>query len=113
MIQLSIYTTLGCHLCAQLEALVVTLANQEVSLHHIEISDDATLAARYGVRIPVLMDGNGEELDRGLGLDLDRLSAWLRARGWLDEAALVALTTPPENAPPVGAYQRDGRRYLG
>ncbi len=111
MIQLSIYTTLGCHLCAQLEALVVALANQEVSLHHIEISDDDALAARYGVRIPVLMDANGEELDRGL--DLDRLSAWLRTRGWLDEAALVALTTPPENAPPVGAYQRDGRRYLG
>ena len=111
MIQLSIYTTLGFQLCAQLEALVVTLANQEVSLHHIEISDDDTLAARYGVRIPVLMDANGEELDRGF--DLDKLSAWLQARGWLDEAALAALTTPPENAPPVGAHQRNGRRYLG
>ncbi|RUR33513.1 glutaredoxin family protein [Vreelandella andesensis] len=111
MIQLSIYTTLGCHLCAQLEALVVTLANQKVLLHHIEISDDDTLVERYGVRIPVLVDSNGEELDRGF--DLERLSAWLRARGWLDDTALAALTTPPENAPPVGTHQRNGRRFLG
>ncbi|WP_030070185.1 glutaredoxin family protein [Halomonas alkaliantarctica] len=111
MIQLSIYTTLGCHLCAQLESLLVTMANQEVSLHRIEISDDDALVKRYGVRIPVLMDGNGEELDRGF--DIERLSAWLQARGWLDEASLAALTTPPESAPPIGAHQRSGRRYLG
>ena len=65
MIELSIYTTLGCHLCAQLEALVATLANQEVRLHHIEISDDDALVEQYGTRIPVLVDANGVELDRG------------------------------------------------
>lgn len=111
MIQLSIYTTLGCHLCAQLEALVVTLANQEVALTRIEISEDDALLARYGTRIPVLLDDQGVELDRGF--DLERLSAWLQVRGWLDEAALKALTEPPEPAPPVGAHQRDGRRFLG
>ncbi|MCC5901104.1 MAG: glutaredoxin family protein [Halomonas sp.] len=111
MIQLSIYTTLGCHLCAQLEALVTTLANQEVALHRIEISDDAVLVERYGVRIPVLVDNSGVELDRGF--DLERLSNWLQERGWLDEAALKAITSPPEKAPPVGAHQRNGRRFLG
>lgn len=111
MIALSIYTTLGCHLCAQLEALVATLANQEVRLHHIEISDDDALVEQYGTRIPVLVDANGVELDRGF--DVARLSHWLNERGWLDEAALAALTTPPEQAPPVGAHQRNGRRFLG
>ena len=111
MIQLSIYTTLGCHLCAQLEALITALANQEVALHRIEISDDDALVERYGVRIPVLVDNAGVELDRGF--DLERLSAWLQARGWLDETALNAMISPLEKAPPVGVHQRNGRRFLG
>lgn len=110
MIQLSIYTTLGCHLCAQLAALVATLANQQVALTHIEISEDAVLMERYGARIPVLADHQGRELDRGL--DISRLSAWLHERCWLDESALDALTKPPEKTPPVGAHQRHGRRFL-
>lgn len=110
MIQLSIYTTMGCHLCTQLEALVTALANQKVWLHHIEISEDDALVERYGVRIPVLMDVDGNELDRGF--ELERLSAWLRERGWLDEAALAAFTAPPDATPPKGAHERDGRRFL-
>ena len=111
MIQLSLYTTLGCHLCTQLEGLVATLANQKVWLHHIEISDDDALVERHGVRIPVLVDSDGNELDRGF--ELARLSAWLRERGWLDEAALAAFTTPPDTSAPKGAHEREGRRFLG
>ncbi|MDQ7727166.1 glutaredoxin family protein [Halomonas sp. SpR8] len=111
MIQLSLYTTMGCHLCSQLESLVARLANQKVWLHHIEISDDDVLVERYGMRIPVLVDSEGKELDRGF--ELERLSAWLRERGWLDEAALSAFTAPPESTPPKGAHERDGRRFLG
>ncbi|MEL7611811.1 glutaredoxin family protein [Vreelandella titanicae] len=111
MIQLSLYTTMGCHLCSQLEALVAALANQKVWLHHIEISDDDALVERYGLRIPVLVDGDGNELDRGF--ELERLSAWLRERGWLDEAALAGLTALPDTTPPKGAHKRDGRRFLG
>lgn len=110
MIQLSLYTTLGCHLCTQLEGLVAALANQKVWLHHIEISEDDALVDRYGVRIPVLVDSEGNELDRGF--ELERLSAWLRERGWLDEAALAAFTTTPAATPPKGAYERGGRRFL-
>ncbi|WP_339935798.1 glutaredoxin family protein [Vreelandella glaciei] len=110
MIQLSLYTTMGCHLCTQLEALVATLANQKVWLHHIEISEDDALVERYGVRIPVLVDGDGNELGRGF--ELERLSAWLRERGWLDEAALAGFTAPPDTTAPIGAYERGGRRFL-
>lgn len=111
MIQLSLYTTMGCHLCGQLEALVTALANQKVWLHPIEISDDDALVERYGVRIPVIVDSEGNELD--YGFELERLSAWLRERGWLDEAALAGFTALPDTVPPKGAHKRDGRRFLG
>ena len=71
--------------------------------------------ARYGVRIPVLVDGEGDELDRGF--EPERLAAWLKPRGWLDEAAWSSLARelsgedePREVRP---ATMRGGRRYLG
>lgn len=116
MTQLSLYTTLGCQQCSQLEALVTALTNQRVWLHHIEISGDDALVERYGVRIPVLVDSDGKELDRGF--ELARLSVWLRERGWLDESALAGFTTLsdtvlPDAASPKGTHQCDGRRFLG
>lgn len=111
MIRLTLYTTLGCHLCAQLEGLLRTLANEPVALEHVEISEDETLMAHYGVRIPVLADASGAELDRGL--DPERLGEWLRRRGWLDETALTAWLTPPEPPHATAAYRRNGRRFLG
>ena len=65
MITLRLYTTLGCHLCSQLEALLATLCAGEYRLERVEISEDDALMARYGVRIPVLADAEGNELDRG------------------------------------------------
>ena len=56
MITLRLYTTLGCHLCSQLEALLATLCAGEYRLERVEISEDDALMARYGVRIPVLAD---------------------------------------------------------
>lgn len=111
MIHLKLYTTLGCHLCAQLEGLVHRLANDEVVLERVEISTDDALAECYGVRIPVLADHDGKELDRGL--DPERLGEWLRRRGWLDEDALAAWLAPPEAPRATAAYRRHGRRYLG
>ncbi|SDI72250.1 glutaredoxin family protein [Billgrantia gudaonensis] len=114
MTHLTLYTTLGCHLCEQLEALLTLLHDGDYRLERVEISEDEALLARYGVRIPVLVDAAGEELDRGF--EPTRLAAWLAARGQLDEAAWARLreetgATPPGTA--RGAVMRDGRRYLG
>ena len=115
MIRLRLYTTLGCHLCSQLEALLSELSSEPVTLEHVEISEDDALMARFGVRIPVLADEQGEELDRGF--DPARLAAWLEARGWLDAAAWEALQRRLDGEPPAaevkGAVMRGGRRYLG
>ncbi|MGM0982410.1 MAG: glutaredoxin family protein [Pseudomonadota bacterium] len=115
MIELRLYTTLGCHLCEQLEALLATLCDERYRLERIEISDDDGLVARYGVRIPVLVDESGGELDRGM--EPDRLAGWLASRGWLDETAWETLRrrlageAEPREA--KGAVIRGGRRYLG
>ncbi|QTF93975.1 glutaredoxin family protein [Halomonas sp. BM-2019] len=115
MIRLTLYTTLGCHLCHQLEALLARLCAGEHRLERIEISEDDALMERYGIRIPVLADAEGQELDRGF--EASRLAAWLAERGWLDETAWEALQRElagedePREAP--GAVMRGGRRYLG
>ncbi|SFT54422.1 glutaredoxin family protein [Halomonas saccharevitans] len=119
MIRLRLYTTLGCHLCEQLEALLATLCDAPHRLERVEISDDDALVERYGVRIPVLVDEAGQELDRGM--QPERLAAWLAERGWLNEMAWQALQrqlsgeTVSETArgEAKGAVLRGGRRYLG
>jgi len=119
MIHLTLYTTLGCHLCAQLEAVLAQLCREPVTLERVEISEDDALMARYGVRIPVLADAQGAELDRGF--EPQRLADWLEARGWRDEAAWQALRRrlageaeggEAEGGAPA-AVIRGGRRYLG
>ncbi len=58
---LVLYTTSGCHLCEQAEALV---RRQTARVGTVEIIDDAELLERYGVRIPVLRRlDTGNELD--------------------------------------------------
>lgn len=111
MIQLRLYTTLGCHLCAQLEELLHALANDRVVLERIDIGDDDALVERYGVRIPVLVDADGNELDQGM--EPERLGEWLRRRHWLDEAALARLGEAPTPPTATAARQHNGRRYLG
>ncbi|GKW47904.1 glutaredoxin family protein [Halomonas sp. NCCP-2165] len=111
MIQLRLYTTLGCHLCEALEALLARLCSVEYALERVEISEDDALVARYGVRIPVLEAEEGEALDRGF--EAPRLAAWLAARGWLDSDAWRQLQAPAPSAEPAKVQVRHGRRYLG
>lgn len=111
MISLTLYTTQGCHLCTQVEALLGMLANRPVAISHIDISDDDRLVERYGRWIPVVLDSQGEELIKGF--EAERLAAWLGVRGWLNERALEALLEETQDSPPKGAYQRSGRRFLG
>jgi hypothetical protein len=59
---LVLYTTLGCHLCEQAEALI--LAAVGATVRPVEITDDTELLERYSIRIPVLRRWDtGEELD--------------------------------------------------
>jgi thiol-disulfide isomerase/thioredoxin len=53
---LMIYSRPGCHLCDEMKATVLRVA-QDVgaTLEEIDISRDPTLEQRYGLEIPVLM----------------------------------------------------------
>ena len=56
MIRVTIYSRPGCHLCDEMKALVQRVAvSTPFSLDEVDISGDATLEARYGLEIPVLM----------------------------------------------------------
>lgn len=70
---LLLYATGGCHLCEQAEALIRKWP--DVTLDVSEITDDAGLLERYGLRIPVLRRvDTGQELDWPFdGKAIDRL----------------------------------------
>lgn len=62
--QLSLFTTAGCHLCEQAAALLTPITEDvPLDITAVEIGDDETLVARYGIRIPVVQFEDGEELD--------------------------------------------------
>ena len=50
-----LYHTDGCHLCELAKELV---DNENIQYNHIDICDDDMLAARYGVSIPVVAQGD-------------------------------------------------------
>jgi hypothetical protein len=79
MVKLFLYTTLGCHLCEQAEAILKPLLeNSDYQLTLIEIADSDALIERYGIRIPVLQrDDNQSEL--GWPFDADAVNAFLSA----------------------------------
>ncbi len=55
MIKLTLFSTLGCHLCEQAERVLAQIADTEaIELHIIDIASDPGLVERYGVRIPVV-----------------------------------------------------------
>ncbi len=58
MIQLTIYSRPGCHLCEEMKATVrraAAVSREPVKIDEIDISTDADLEARYGLDIPVLL----------------------------------------------------------
>ncbi|RJG48146.1 glutaredoxin family protein [Motilimonas pumila] len=56
---LILYSADGCHLCEQAKRL---LAQIGVEYRVVDIALDDDLVARFGVRIPVIVKSNGEEL---------------------------------------------------
>lgn len=63
--EIILYTTAGCHLCEQAEAVIrqVQAEQPQWRLYKQDIADSAVLVDKYGVRIPVLgVPGSDEEL---------------------------------------------------
>ena len=72
---LTLYQRDDCHLCDL--AIGVLAAARAGDFASVFIDDDATLEARYGLRVPVLRDAQGRELD--WPFDAARLGGWLAA----------------------------------
>lgn len=69
----TLYQRDDCHLCDQ--ALAVLAQARVGDLDSVFIDDDAALEARYGLRVPVLRDAQGRELD--WPFDVAALRAWM------------------------------------
>lgn len=73
-------TTLGCHLCEEVQGMIGYLLQNEPDLQVsyqfelVEIADDEELLNRYGIRIPVLVK-QGEELN--WPFEFEQLKDWL------------------------------------
>ncbi|MDX9873453.1 MAG: glutaredoxin family protein [Spongiibacteraceae bacterium] len=74
-----LYSTVGCHLCEEAEALLSAwFPHPDRALEVRDIAGDDALVERYGVRIPVLQRvADGAEL--GWPFDADAVAAWLGA----------------------------------
>jgi hypothetical protein len=78
--QVQLMTTLGCHLCEDVQGMLGYLmqnepvTQQSYQFELVEISEDENLLAEYGVRIPVLVKGDSE---LGWPFDYDQLKDWL------------------------------------
>jgi hypothetical protein len=63
MMELTLFTTEGCHLCEDAHELLLSVADRHpLYLQLQEIGDDDDLVARYGIRIPVVRFPDGYEL---------------------------------------------------
>lgn len=64
-LELLLYTTLGCHLCDDAEAVIKSCLNPEyIELVKVEIADSDALVESYGTRIPVVgVEGESAELN--------------------------------------------------
>jgi hypothetical protein len=77
MTRLVVYSTPGCHLCEQAEALLRQVAGAP-AWHCVDVAGDDGLLERYGVRIPVVRRaGDGAELD--WPFDLEALRRFVAA----------------------------------
>ncbi len=75
---LYLYSTAGCHLCEQAEALLQPLLRRGLlHLQVVEISHDEELMQRYGVRIPVLgVHGQGGWQELQWPFDQAQVLSW-------------------------------------
>ena len=79
--KIALYTTLGCHLCEQALALLHEAqgCGYCFEITKVEIADSDQLIEKYGIRIPVISNEDGNEL--GWPFDSATLSAFLQSTG--------------------------------
>jgi glutaredoxin-related protein len=88
MAKLTLFGTLGCHLCEQAEAMLrAQQAVGQLDWKMIDIADSDALIERYGVRIPVLLresqpDVDAEKSPDELGWPFtdEELAVWLNLK---------------------------------
>lgn len=89
---LYLYSTAGCHLCEQAEALLQPfLCAGLLHLQVVEICHDDALVERYGIRIPVLggYDAKGQWQEIGWPFDTARIHAQAQLWSWWSQASLM------------------------
>lgn len=78
MTLVTLYTTLGCHLCDEAKHVAwPVLEHFNCRLVEVEIANDDELVEAYGIRIPVLKCSNLEG-DIGWPFDQQQLADYLR-----------------------------------
>ena len=60
MRQLILYSRPGCHLCEDVAAQLEPLLRGRATLEIVDVDSSVALERRYGLRIPVLVDGDVE-----------------------------------------------------
>ena len=80
MIELTLYSRAGCHLCDDMQRdLEAQHAQFDFALRRVDIDTDPVLQARYRTRIPVLAHGEHEICI--FRLDREALAVYLRGAG--------------------------------
>ncbi|HEU4617684.1 MAG TPA: glutaredoxin family protein [Gammaproteobacteria bacterium] len=72
---LRLYSRPGCHLCEEMADALAPLLAGRAAIEPVDISGDEGLERRYGLRIPVLADGDREV--SGYPLDKAAVERWL------------------------------------
>ncbi|MES2623910.1 MAG: glutaredoxin family protein [Pseudomonadota bacterium] len=76
-----LFTTSGCHLCEQAEAMLRYVLNDTQQLQLEEISNSDELMQKYGIRIPVLgaYSAEGEWQELGWPFGLEEITTFIAA----------------------------------
>lgn len=74
----TLYTTLGCHLCEDAATLLRQYSTEvrNIEIVAVEISDSDNLIEQYGIRIPVIAVANKDE-ELGWPFDAEQLNKFL------------------------------------
>ena len=80
--KVTLFTTSGCHLCEEAEAMLRHLQQAlntdiNIDIATVDIAESEKLMAKYGLRIPVIQASDGREL--GWPFSIDELVSFLRA----------------------------------